>query len=229
MKWTIATVCLYFLLLTGSAFSQNTPQPALKEVFSKASQYGVDFAAERIYMHTDKSSYLAGDTIWLKGYVMNSMRLNASTKSGLLYVELADDSNQLVKRIMLPLYYGLTYGCIPLDEEMRATVYTLRAYTNWMRNAGEDYMFKKPIHIRKIKDDDWIVNYNYRVIKDSGKQTVNLGFKVQQFDKTPVGLREMRVSVIGGNRTLWRKNTETTYDGLLNMTFKNPDLKQSKS
>ena len=208
MKRVIALLFLCFFLSFANAFSQEVSKPALKEVFSTAAKYGLDFAAERVYLHTDKSTYLAGDTIWFKGYLLNSAYLNPSVKSGLLYVELTDDSNRLVKRMMLDVYYGLAYGSIALDKELPVTQYNLRAYTNWMRNAGEDYMFKKQLYVRRIKDEDWIINYNYKLIKEAGKQTVDLGFKVQQFDKTPVGLREMRVAVTAGNKTLWRKNTE---------------------
>jgi len=38
-------------------------------------------------------------------------------RSGILYIEISSDSNRVVKRISLPVYGGLAYGQIFLDEK----------------------------------------------------------------------------------------------------------------
>ncbi|MCH5684997.1 hypothetical protein LWM68_12540 [Niabella sp. W65] len=52
---------------------------------------------EKLYLHLDRESYFAGQTIWLKGYFMAG--LIPSNQSSTLYVELVNAQNQVVLRI----------------------------------------------------------------------------------------------------------------------------------
>jgi hypothetical protein len=98
---------------------------------------------EKLYLQLDKPYYVLGDTLRFKAYLLNA-GLTASTRSGLLYVELDDNTNKLIKRILVPVVSGVSWGDIALDEEQFPSGnYTIRAYTNWMLNFGEDYIFKK--------------------------------------------------------------------------------------
>ena len=63
---------------------------------------------EKIYFHFDRSDYIAGQTIWLKGYVYADF-LPAS-KSSDLFIELFNSSSILVSRQVLPLFGGFAYG-----------------------------------------------------------------------------------------------------------------------
>ncbi|TSJ34928.1 hypothetical protein FO440_24130, partial [Mucilaginibacter corticis] len=43
----------------------------------------------------------------------------------------------------LPVDSGTVAGDLILDDEIKAGSYRIRAYTQWMRNAGEDYFFNR--------------------------------------------------------------------------------------
>ena len=89
---------------------------------------------EKLYLQLDKPAYVKNDTIWFKAYLLNADYSTPSTRSGLLYIELDDSNNKSIKRMMAPLASGISWGNIALDENMPEGSYTLRAYTNWMRN-----------------------------------------------------------------------------------------------
>ncbi len=72
--------------------------------------------AEKLYIQFDKPYYSTGDTIWLKAYLLDAAFLTAS-KSGVLYLELANDTNKVLMRRMLPVLDGLGRGNIVLDKE----------------------------------------------------------------------------------------------------------------
>src|SRR5690606_697191 len=59
--------------------------------------------AEKLYVHTDKSYYNLGDTLWFKAYLFDATSLAASKRSGILYVELNDDTAEAVRRISIPI------------------------------------------------------------------------------------------------------------------------------
>ncbi|HKG07238.1 MAG TPA: carboxypeptidase-like regulatory domain-containing protein, partial [Pedobacter sp.] len=89
--------------------------------------------AEKLYVHTDRSFYNIGDTLWFKAYLFDASSLVASKRSGILYVELNDDSAENVRRISIPLKNGVGHAQIPLTRKIfHEGGYTFRAYTNWM-------------------------------------------------------------------------------------------------
>jgi hypothetical protein len=65
---------------------------------------------EKLYLQTDKPYYALGDTLWFKSYLLNADYLTPSTKSGMLYLELDNSNNQMIKRIMVPVNSGISSG-----------------------------------------------------------------------------------------------------------------------
>lgn len=111
---------------------------------------------EKIYLHTDKSSYLSSDTLWFKAYLLNGSTHIYSTKSQLIYVDLINNSSKKVEQtISLPTQMGITWGGFILNERKHNGYnYTIRAYTNWMRNFDDELFFSKEIKI--INSDETI-------------------------------------------------------------------------
>ena len=54
---------------------------------------------EKAYLHTDKSFYLIGDTIWMKGYLVDAQTHKESdAQSRFLYIELINRKNKVIQR-----------------------------------------------------------------------------------------------------------------------------------
>ena len=96
---------------------------------------------EKVYVHMDKPYYALGDTIWFKAYVTVGTKHQLSALSGSLYVDLISDQDSLVKSLKLPIITGMAVGDFELGDDLREGSYRIRAYTQWMRNAGPDYFF----------------------------------------------------------------------------------------
>lgn len=113
---------------------------------------------EKAYLHMDKPYYAPGDTLWFKGYLVNGSSHQLSAQSGAAYVDLINDQNQAVKKLKLPVNSGTIAGDLALGEDITPGSYRIRAYTRWMRNAGEDYFFNRtftigsPINTTNKKD-----------------------------------------------------------------------------
>jgi hypothetical protein len=210
-------------------FCQSAPKQNLNEIIAKINTQNDSLSAEKLYLQTDKPTYLAGDTLWFKGYLLNASFLNYSTKSGVLYLELSNDSNRLVQRIMVPVIMGIAYGNITLDQDLAQGGYTLSGYTSWMRNFGENYLFKKHFYIGNNAGSEWLINYSTHLIKDAGKDKIEMGLKINQFDKAPIGLREMQVSIMDGKRTWFKDKVETNLEGILKLTFDLPEKADAKN
>lgn len=107
------------------------------------------FPQEKLYLHLDKSRYVGGERIWFRAYMMDASSHIPVILSNCLYVELLSSADSLVTRVKLIPTDGCFSGYLDVPEEAKAGIYKLRAYTNYMRNVGEDYFF-----MRKVVIDD---------------------------------------------------------------------------
>jgi TonB-dependent SusC/RagA subfamily outer membrane receptor len=106
---------------------------------------------EKLHIHTDRDCYVPGEKIWFKAYPVDAITHQTPTKSRYIYVELINSSDTLVERVMVRQSAdSMYYGHIFLSDASPEGYYTLRAYTRFMENMGDDYFFKKSIRIGKI-------------------------------------------------------------------------------
>ncbi|RYU89298.1 hypothetical protein EWM62_13265 [Mucilaginibacter terrigena] len=209
-------------LLNISVSAQESAKAAISNIITTVNSRNASQAIEKIYLQTDKPAYQAGDTLRFKAYLLESTTLKASEKSGIMYIEIANDSSKLIKRIMAPIN-AITYGNIVLDEkEMPQGTYILRAYTSWMRNFDEAYIYSKPFYFSKLANSDWLINYNAQTQKKQEAYNAQLALKANTLDDGPVGLREMQLKLTDGKRTWLKSNINTDLEGLANVTFELP-------
>ena len=152
---TMKHLILYFILLlnlqvwrpVSVAQEEITKESIQDSVFNQLTL----FPQEKIHVQTDRTMYVPGEKIWFKAYVVEAFSNRFPTYSNYVYVELINASDLLVQRVMVKCDdNGLFYGNIFLSEMMPEGDYTLRAYTRYMENLGDDYFFKKPIWIGNI-------------------------------------------------------------------------------
>jgi hypothetical protein len=104
---------------------------------------------EKIYLHTDNNYYTVGESIWYKAYSVYAYTNQLFDLSKILYVELISPESKIISRNITRLEGGLGHGDFMLADslDIKPGTYQLRAYTNWMRNYGDDFIFKKEIQI----------------------------------------------------------------------------------
>lgn len=98
---------------------------------------------ERIYLQTDKQSYLAGEMAWLKLLTSTDAGKPLSlSKTG--YIELVDGKQSRVQ-VKIDISKGVGQGWMILPSGLPSGYYRLIAYTNYMRNEGPEVFFEKNI------------------------------------------------------------------------------------
>jgi hypothetical protein len=102
---------------------------------------------EKVYLHLDKPYYAAGDDIWFKAYITSGSYNQLTTISGIVNIELIDSRDSVTRSVRLPIKDGVAWGDIALPDTLSAGNYHIRAYTQYMRNAGSQYFFDKAISI----------------------------------------------------------------------------------
>lgn len=105
--WLSAFIILYLFLQSLVVKAQLPHVEDLHKIIQTITQRSNSVSLEKIYLQTDKPFYATGDTMWIKDYLFNAAYLTASPKSGIAYVEIANEENKVVKRMMMSLFIGL--------------------------------------------------------------------------------------------------------------------------
>lgn len=144
MRSRAFSLCAAATFYTSATLSAPPPKAPFIEQLSRYPQ-------EKLYVHTDKEHYIAGDTVWLRAHCVDAATLTPARDSRYLYVELHDGSGALVRRIKILRRDGIYAGYLPLPDDA-AGDYALCAYTLFMRNLPEDYLFRKPLRVGGLRD-----------------------------------------------------------------------------
>jgi hypothetical protein len=102
---------------------------------------------EKVFVHTDKSFYLVGEIIWFKVYVTDAVFNKPSGISKISYVEIINKDAKAILQAKIGMNSGSGNGSFMLPSFLATGNYTIRAYTNWMKNIGPEYYFEKNISI----------------------------------------------------------------------------------
>lgn len=104
---------------------------------------------EKAYLQTDRAYYNSGEDIWFSAYLVNGKSASLTSTSNNLYVELISPNSKIIERKIIRIDEGLGKGDFKLKDTLQSGWYQIRAYTNWMRNFGNDFVFQKKIYITK--------------------------------------------------------------------------------
>lgn len=140
----ITLFAAFSIALSAFRFEDNW----LDKIVAKFEAYQLALPQEKSYLHLDRPYYSAGETIWFKVYLFNSVNHAADSVSRVIYVDLVDKSTgKVVLLKKIEMKGGLGEGDLALKDSLRAGDYKIRAYTNWMRNFSEDFFFQRDVSI----------------------------------------------------------------------------------
>lgn len=171
---------------------------------------------ESMRVYTDKECYLAGEDLWIKICVTDSLS-HASLLSKVAYVEIGD-TKQVYAQGKIDLQNGNGWGRIRLPQTMHTGAYQLTAYTRYMRNRPADCFPKKYIALLntvQATEEDNVELISDSISKASVAQTSLSGRLLTDkpiygnrskvtltLPELPAGTRELTLSVVRKDCTL---------------------------
>lgn len=122
-------------------------RPELDKFLTRFHEHENEFFQEKIFLHLDRTFYMAGETIWLKAYLVDGYVHQPVASSKVAYVEILNASNEAIAQLKIELQNGMGTGSIELPATINSGNFQVRAYTNWMKNFGPEFFFHQPITI----------------------------------------------------------------------------------
>lgn len=138
------SVLLMATMFAGTATAQDEQFNGIVRQFENATQTA---GKEKIFLHTDKNFYLAGEIVWFKMYYVDGASHLPTDISKAGYVEIIDRTRKAVAQAKISLSEDGGSGSFYLPLSLNSDNYILRAYTNWMKNEGAAAFFEKTISI----------------------------------------------------------------------------------
>ena len=201
-----ALLFLLAILQVHFAFSQNVPE----NLRLKFQQYVNAVPREEIFVHSDRETYIAGENVWFSVYLVDRQSFNLSDNSRIAYFELLNPENRPVIQKKILMENGFGPGVITLPDTLRNGKYTIRAYTNWMKNFLPENCFMKDITVYNA--------LNTGAFKEKSVRSKETGFIAQNgifnnsvsldVDNTQPGNIELLVKSTRGFRVV---NNNTVY------------------
>ncbi|MBO0359218.1 hypothetical protein J0X19_14750 [Hymenobacter sp. BT186] len=130
----------------GPVAAQSAPD-SLEGIGQRFAQYGQRMPLEKIFAHLDRPSYVSGETMWFKLYVVAGTTPQPLASSTVAYVEVLNPQQTPVLQAAIALHDATGQGSLVLPPELPSGRYTVRAYTSWMKNFGPEYYFHSTVTI----------------------------------------------------------------------------------
>jgi hypothetical protein len=136
----IASLFVFWLLLAPkSMMSQSLSQ--------QLTLYNQQVPQEKIFIHLDRPLYLVGETIWFKALCVDAYLHKPLDMSKVAYVEILDKDRNAVLQTKIALENGNGAGSVFIPPFLGSGNYSVRSYTQWMKNFSADFYFETPITI----------------------------------------------------------------------------------
>lgn len=217
------------LLFCTCAFAQ-TEANAYTPMVNVLEKWAGQNQQEKIYLHTDKPYYLVGDTIWLKAYITMGSNHVPSTISGAVYIDLLSEGDSVAKTLKLPVMGGLAKGDFVLnDSTTREGNYRIRAYTEWMRNAGPDFFYDRTFSVGNSVANEVFGKIDYIFEQENNKPKIRAILRFTDANGKPFGQHDISYSIKEGYKSLssGRGKTNTLGEISVNLPISKTEIPNS--
>jgi len=203
IKTTLLTAMLSLLFLSSKA-------QVIQEVQNSFNLYKQSALLEKIFVHTDKTTYLPGEILWFKVYCVDGNDNKPLNLSKVVYIDILDNNQNPVVQAKVQMKNGSGNGSLYIPVSISNGNCKLRAYTNWMKNFSPDYYFEKQLTlINPLKSPEAIAAgtapaYDVQFFPEGGNLVSGIKSKVgfKAVDQNGKGINFTGVVVGGHNDTV---------------------------
>lgn len=201
------------LLLAAGLYAFAAKTDPFAELLRKLQEYTSRYPTEKVHIHIDKPYYSIGDDIWLKAYVTQGNTGEPTSLSNILYVELIDQRDSLQKQLKLEMKAGLAWADFRLTDSLEEGNYRIRAYTQWMRNAGPQFFFDKMVKIGNGWTNRVFTSTSSNTLKEGMGERIATSVTFADREGKPMAGNEVAFNVLLNGKSVHRGKATTSPSG----------------
>jgi hypothetical protein len=152
-RYKISSLKFIFILFLCGSFSLNAQVES--EILDAYENY-TEAPREVVYMHLNKSTYIQGETIGFKAYVLDKNDKKPSALTTNLYVSIEDKNKKVLKQKLIKIENGIASNTFDIDSTFSSGYYSIKAYTNWMLNFNEQNHYEESIRVINPRTEKYI-------------------------------------------------------------------------
>jgi hypothetical protein len=119
---------------------------------------------EQSFIVTDKSLYKAGESVWLRVFLLRGASQKLSRVSKNLFLDLVNENDSVLSTLLLDIKTGVLSAKLNLGQSISSGFYWIRAYTRYMADVEKNKIAIRPIYI-----------VNSAAINDNGSRMAHKG------------------------------------------------------
>jgi uncharacterized protein YfaS (alpha-2-macroglobulin family) len=143
--------CIFFVsgfMQADIVFTPEKENDFIRNLKEKFDKFHKKIPQDRVYLHTDKTFYSPGETIWFSAYVRDAANMKASNQSDILEVQLISPKGSIASSYRLICKNGKASGDFALTDGITGGIYKIKAFTNWQKNEPDSLFFEKEITVQ---------------------------------------------------------------------------------
>lgn len=155
----VSFFCMTVGLSQGLDFKHNYSQwDGLSFYLQDNFQDSLSLWPERVMLQVANTHINADESLFFKAYLTTEKVPKRYSKSGVLNLELLDDSGTLLKRQFHKIVDGMVEGQLELPKNSASGNYTVKAYTRWSQNYGPAYVALQKIQIGALPNGEEVMD-----------------------------------------------------------------------
>jgi len=128
-----------------------------------------NIGSEIAYLQTDRTAYIAGESVFYKLYVLDEVTKKRSELSKVGYIVLRTTNSDVALKFRVSIHAGMANGSLALPDTLTSGVYQIVAFTSAMKNLGDDHFFHKVITVANRFDKA----LDFKLIQSTLQDTVS--------------------------------------------------------
>lgn len=145
MRNTIQAIKVMLLTPVLCILALGSDAQVVQEVQNGFNLYRQSALQEKVFVHTDKTTYLPGEIMWLKVFCVDGNDHKPLNMSKVVYVEILDNGQNPVTQAKIAMKNGIGDGSLYIPVTVNNGNYKFRAYTSWMKNFSPEFYFEKTV------------------------------------------------------------------------------------
>ena len=215
------------ILATSFALAASNPfvtpdSPFIKKMKTTFGKFMQKHTGERIYVHTDKTLYQSGETLWFSAYLRSDSNLSALTPSQIMYVELVSPKGSTEQTLSLIVRKGVAQGDFSFLPDAVGGIYKLRAYTSHQKNDGKPYIFEKEITLQKVVLPRVLQTLTFTQKSYKANDNVMADFSLKNLKNEAITSQKLDIVVRLNNEIYKKLSTTTDAQGTAKIGFSLP-------